>query len=130
MQDCELLNLGDRPEKLIVTEIAVPPVPIRPSVIVGNSRTRCVFQFLRSCGYPYYSLVIQNNIETMNILVCCSNEDSITAILKSVVNTNSILKETLQTGGLFSKCFVRYLRAPHLSVYMFLNFFIALLFSL
>nr|CAB3487477.1 unnamed protein product [Digitaria exilis] len=72
-EDCELLNLGDRPEKLIVTEIAVPPVPIRPSVIVGNSRT--------------------------------SNEDSITAILKSVVNTNSILKETLQTGGLFSKCF-------------------------
>ncbi|OEL25158.1 DNA-directed RNA polymerase III subunit 1 [Dichanthelium oligosanthes] len=72
-EDCELLNLGDRPEKLILTEIAVPPVPIRPSVVVGNTRT--------------------------------SNEDSITAILKSIVNTNSILKETLQTGGLFNKCF-------------------------
>ncbi|XP_062226032.1 DNA-directed RNA polymerase III subunit 1 isoform X1 [Phragmites australis] len=71
-EDCELLNLGDRPEKLIVTEIAVPPVPIRPSVVVGGSR---------------------------------SNEDSITVILKSIVNTNSILKETLQTGGLFTKCF-------------------------
>ncbi|KAL6903610.1 hypothetical protein ACP4OV_004423 [Aristida adscensionis] len=72
-EDCELLNLGDRPEKLIVTEIAVPPVPIRPSVVVGGGRK--------------------------------SNEDSITVILKSIVNTNSILKETLQTGGLFTKCF-------------------------
>ncbi|WVZ86219.1 hypothetical protein U9M48_033038 [Paspalum notatum var. saurae] len=72
-EDCELLNLGDRPEKLIVTEIAVPPVPIRPSVVVGNSRT--------------------------------SNEDSLTVILKNIVNTNSILKETLQTGSPFTKCF-------------------------
>ncbi|KAL6650947.1 hypothetical protein ACP70R_009872 [Stipagrostis hirtigluma subsp. patula] len=72
-EDCELLNLGDRPEKLIVTEIAVPPVPIRPSVVVGGGRT--------------------------------SNEDSITVILKSIVNTNSILKETLETGGPFNKCF-------------------------
>ncbi|GJN27196.1 hypothetical protein PR202_gb15195 [Eleusine coracana subsp. coracana] len=71
-EDCELLNLGDRPEKLIVTEIAVPPVPIRPSVVVGGSR---------------------------------SNEDSITVILKSIVNTNSIIKDTLQTGSLVSKCF-------------------------
>uniref|UniRef100_A0A0E0DFL6 DNA-directed RNA polymerase subunit n=1 Tax=Oryza meridionalis TaxID=40149 RepID=A0A0E0DFL6_9ORYZ len=69
--DCELLNLGDRPEKLIVTEIAVPPVPIRPSVFVAGGRM--------------------------------SNEDSITVILKSIANTNSILKENLQTGGQFMK---------------------------
>lgn len=72
-EDCELLNLGDRPEKLIVTEIAVPPVPIRPSVFVGGGRM--------------------------------SNEDSITVILKNIANTNSILKDTLQTGGLFMRCF-------------------------
>ncbi|XP_006653556.2 DNA-directed RNA polymerase III subunit 1 [Oryza brachyantha] len=72
-EDCELLNLGDRPEKLIVTEIAVPPVPIRPSVFVAGGRM--------------------------------SNEDSITVILKSIANTNSILKENLQTGGQFMKCF-------------------------
>jgi hypothetical protein len=36
MQDCELLNLGDRPEKLIITEIAVPPVTIRPSVFKSD----------------------------------------------------------------------------------------------
>uniref|UniRef100_A0A0E0PAX7 DNA-directed RNA polymerase subunit n=1 Tax=Oryza rufipogon TaxID=4529 RepID=A0A0E0PAX7_ORYRU len=70
-EDCELLNLGDRPEKLIVTEIAVPPVPIRPSVFVAGGRM--------------------------------SNEDSITVILKSIANTNSILKENLQTGGQFMK---------------------------
>lgn len=45
---CELLNLGDRPEKLIVTEIVVPSISIRPSVIVGNSRTRFAFYFLRA----------------------------------------------------------------------------------
>uniref|UniRef100_A0A0D9W6L6 DNA-directed RNA polymerase subunit n=1 Tax=Leersia perrieri TaxID=77586 RepID=A0A0D9W6L6_9ORYZ len=72
-EDCELLNLGDRPEKLIVTEIAVPPVPIRPSVFVAGGRM--------------------------------SNEDSITVILKSIANTNSILKENLQTGVQFMKCF-------------------------
>ena len=63
LQDCELLNLGDRPEKLIVTEIAVPPVPIRPSTVVGNTRTRSVFQFLESSSC---SLVIQSNLAIMN----------------------------------------------------------------
>jgi len=45
---CELLNLGYRPQKLIVTEIAVPPVSIWPSVVVGNSRTGFAFCFLRA----------------------------------------------------------------------------------
>lgn len=31
-EDCELLYLGDRPEKLIFSSISVPPVAIRPSV--------------------------------------------------------------------------------------------------
>ncbi|XP_042460979.1 DNA-directed RNA polymerase III subunit 1-like isoform X1 [Zingiber officinale] len=34
-EDCELLNLSDRPEKFIVTNIAIPPVSIRPSVFVN-----------------------------------------------------------------------------------------------
>ncbi|XP_058109980.1 DNA-directed RNA polymerase III subunit 1 isoform X2 [Magnolia sinica] len=33
-EDCELLHLYDRPEKLIMTDIAVPPVAIRPSVFM------------------------------------------------------------------------------------------------
>uniref|UniRef100_A0ACD5ZP30 Uncharacterized protein n=1 Tax=Avena sativa TaxID=4498 RepID=A0ACD5ZP30_AVESA len=72
-EDCELLNLGDRPEKLIITEISVPPVPIRPSVFVDGGRM--------------------------------SNEDSITCILKNIVNTNSILKGTIQSGESLMKCF-------------------------
>ncbi|KAJ8421662.1 hypothetical protein Cgig2_025584 [Carnegiea gigantea] len=32
-QDCELLYLNDRPEKLIMTTLAVPPMALRPSVI-------------------------------------------------------------------------------------------------
>ncbi|PIA38793.1 hypothetical protein AQUCO_02700174v1 [Aquilegia coerulea] len=30
-EDCELLYLSDRPEKLIITDVPVPPSPIRPS---------------------------------------------------------------------------------------------------
>lgn len=39
LQDCELLNLGDRPEKLNITEIAVPLVPIRLSVFTHNGKS-------------------------------------------------------------------------------------------
>ncbi|XP_051126697.1 DNA-directed RNA polymerase III subunit 1 isoform X2 [Andrographis paniculata] len=35
-EDCELLYLSDRPEKLIVTHIPVPPISIRPSVFVDG----------------------------------------------------------------------------------------------
>ncbi|KAM0885580.1 hypothetical protein ACQ4PT_030246 [Festuca glaucescens] len=73
-KDSELLNLGDRPEKLIITEIAVPPVPIRPSVFTSDRM---------------------------------SNEDSITVILKGIVNLNSGIKQTLQTGEPLTKCFAR-----------------------
>ncbi|KAK5833678.1 hypothetical protein PVK06_017531 [Gossypium arboreum] len=36
--DCELLYLSDRPEKFIITNIAVPPTAIRPSVPVDRSQ--------------------------------------------------------------------------------------------
>ncbi|KAI4322195.1 hypothetical protein L6164_021912 [Bauhinia variegata] len=36
-EDCELLYLADRPEKLIISSIAVPPIAIRPSVIMDGS---------------------------------------------------------------------------------------------
>ncbi|THU68025.1 hypothetical protein C4D60_Mb05t30900 [Musa balbisiana] len=71
-QDCELLNLYDRPEKLIVTTIAVPPVAVRPSVFVDFGKS--------------------------------SNEDSITSILKNIINTNSILREDLEGAAPPFKC--------------------------
>ncbi|XVF46430.1 hypothetical protein PTKIN_Ptkin03bG0026100 [Pterospermum kingtungense] len=37
--DCELLYLADRPEKFIITNIAVPPTAIRPSVMVDGSQS-------------------------------------------------------------------------------------------
>ncbi|OVA18215.1 RNA polymerase [Macleaya cordata] len=37
-EDCELLYLSDRPEKLILTDIAVPPIAIRPSVFVDGGK--------------------------------------------------------------------------------------------
>ncbi|KAL6204627.1 hypothetical protein ACLB2K_021894 [Fragaria x ananassa] len=38
-EDCELLNLKSRPENLIMTTIAVPPIAIRPSVLVDGSQS-------------------------------------------------------------------------------------------
>ncbi|XP_065849011.1 DNA-directed RNA polymerase III subunit 1 isoform X2 [Euphorbia lathyris] len=38
-EDCEMLGLFDRPEKLIITNIAVPPISIRPSVIMDGSQS-------------------------------------------------------------------------------------------
>ncbi|XP_073308006.1 LOW QUALITY PROTEIN: DNA-directed RNA polymerase III subunit 1-like [Primulina huaijiensis] len=35
-EDCELLYLNDRPEKLMITNILVPPIAIRPSVFVDG----------------------------------------------------------------------------------------------
>uniref|UniRef100_A0A1D1XDD4 DNA-directed RNA polymerase subunit n=1 Tax=Anthurium amnicola TaxID=1678845 RepID=A0A1D1XDD4_9ARAE len=70
-EDCEVLHLADRPEKLIVTDIAVPPVAIRPSVFVD----------LKS-----------------------SNEDSITNMLRNIINTNSILREDLEGAAPAFKC--------------------------
>ncbi|XP_008465290.3 DNA-directed RNA polymerase III subunit 1 [Cucumis melo] len=38
-EDCELLFLSDRPEKLIITNVLVPPIAIRPSVIMDGSQS-------------------------------------------------------------------------------------------
>lgn len=70
-EDCELLHLGVRPENLIVTEIAIPPAPIRPSVFVGSGQ---------------------------------SNEDGLTAILRNIININSILREDLEGAAPLYNC--------------------------
>ncbi|TKY57741.1 DNA-directed RNA polymerase III subunit RPC1 [Spatholobus suberectus] len=36
-EDCELLHVAERPEKLIITNIVVPPIAIRPSVVMDES---------------------------------------------------------------------------------------------
>lgn len=35
-EDCDLLNLAERPEKLVLTNIGVPPIAIRPSVFMDG----------------------------------------------------------------------------------------------
>ena len=45
VQDCELLFLSDRPEKFIVTNVPVPPIAIRPSVIMDGSQRFFFFLF-------------------------------------------------------------------------------------
>ncbi|KAL5169453.1 DNA-directed RNA polymerase III subunit 1 [Glycine soja] len=36
-EDCELLYVAERPEKLIMTNVVVPPIAIRPSVVMDES---------------------------------------------------------------------------------------------
>ncbi|KAK9755069.1 hypothetical protein RND81_01G000400 [Saponaria officinalis] len=38
-QDCELLSMTDRPEKLIITNLTVPPIVIRPSTFVDGGKS-------------------------------------------------------------------------------------------
>ena len=64
----------------------------------------------------------------VNCLASCSNEDSITCILKNIVNTNSILKGTLQSGEPLMKCFVRKLTALHLFFLSFLYIYTIVVF--
>lgn len=40
MQDCDLLYLSDRPENLLLRNIAVPPLALRPSVFVDSGTQR------------------------------------------------------------------------------------------
>ncbi|XP_057528109.1 DNA-directed RNA polymerase III subunit 1-like isoform X2 [Amaranthus tricolor] len=39
-QDCELLYLNDRPEKLVITNMCVPPLSLRSSVFVDGGIQR------------------------------------------------------------------------------------------
>ncbi|KAL7603393.1 hypothetical protein Lser_V15G19967 [Lactuca serriola] len=43
-EDCELLYLADRPEKLLISNILVPPICIRPSVPVAGGAMRSVWK--------------------------------------------------------------------------------------
>ncbi|RWW24839.1 hypothetical protein GW17_00010855 [Ensete ventricosum] len=80
LQDCELLNLYDRPEKLIVTTIAVPPVAVRPSVFVdfgksrGSKGSRDAFvvaiPVLMAKKLTYPERVSAYNIEKLRQLIC------------------------------------------------------------
>ena len=44
LQDCDLLNLAERPEKLVITSIGVPPIAIRPSVFMDGGTQRSAGQ--------------------------------------------------------------------------------------
>ncbi|XP_010535561.1 PREDICTED: DNA-directed RNA polymerase III subunit 1 [Tarenaya hassleriana] len=62
-KDCELLYLADRPEKLIITSIAVPPISIRPSVIIGGTQSN------ENDITERLKRVIQNNASLRQFLV-------------------------------------------------------------
>ncbi|KAI3875305.1 hypothetical protein MKX03_000732 [Papaver bracteatum] len=75
-QDCELLYLGDRPEKLIITDILVPPIAIRPSVLVDGGK------------------------------IHTTNEDDISSKLNSIIHANASLRQDLDCQMPTSKCLV------------------------
>ncbi|KAH9763723.1 hypothetical protein KPL70_001261 [Citrus sinensis] len=55
IQDSEVLYLSERPEKPIVTHISVPPIAIRPSVIMDCSQSRT------QCSSPKSQIFLQLN---------------------------------------------------------------------
>lgn len=57
-QDCEVLGLADRPEKLIITNVAVPPIPIRPSVIMDGSQRFPQHIFFSLVALTCYAFVV------------------------------------------------------------------------
>ncbi|KAL6556324.1 DNA-directed RNA polymerase III subunit 1 [Orobanche gracilis] len=73
-EDCELLYLNDRPEKLIVTNILVPPIAIRPSVFVDGG--------------------------TMSME---DNENDITERLKRIIQSNASLRQEILEANLHGK---------------------------
>ncbi|KAL2989477.1 hypothetical protein AAZX31_11G142000 [Glycine max] len=77
-EDCELLYVAERPEKLIMTNVVVPPIAIRPSVVMDESLRVFVFIF-------------------------CSNENDITERLKNIIQANAVLRQELQESTFSSK---------------------------
>lgn len=82
-EDCQLLYLADRPEKFIITNIAIPPIAIRPSVIVDRGmsnenditeRLKKIYQFdyqLREVleGTNFYSSNLQTKWDILQVEV-------------------------------------------------------------
>ena len=108
-QDCELLYLSDRPEKLIMENIAVPPVPIRPSVIMSGSQRseRMDWSVLISSQFSVLNFLTRLSFVTVLLMLlfvnyamgfffaCCSNENDITERLKRIIQANASLRQEL-----------------------------------
>ncbi|KAI3929943.1 hypothetical protein MKW98_004097 [Papaver atlanticum] len=60
-QDCELLYLSDRPEKLIITDILVPPIAIRPSSFVDGGRS-LIRKIAASCFFGSDECLLCSNL--------------------------------------------------------------------
>ncbi|KAI3851217.1 hypothetical protein MKW92_003705 [Papaver armeniacum] len=87
-QDCDLLYLSDRPEKLIITDILVPPIAIRPSAFVDggkNSNEDDITSKLNT--------IIQANTSLRQDLHCTSpTSKCLYAVLKTVTRFIQRLK--------------------------------------
>ncbi|KAL6979263.1 DNA-directed RNA polymerase, partial [Sarracenia purpurea var. burkii] len=90
-EDCELLYLSDRPENLVLTNIAVPPLAIRPSVFVDGGTQR----------------IGKDEVEelwcSVNRKGCEGNESDITERLKRIIQANASLQQELSETSSTSK---------------------------
>ncbi|OMO97199.1 RNA polymerase, alpha subunit [Corchorus olitorius] len=86
--DCELLYLSDRPEKFIVTNIAVPPVAIRNSVINDGSSTEDdITMRLRQIIWANFSLR-KELVETNANLRCLSEWEMLQVEVAQYINSD------------------------------------------
>ena len=69
-QDCEVLDLDDRPKKLLITHFAVPPVAIHPSVVTdGGSNEDDITMKLQHIMSS--NLALHAHLESGSSLVNC-----------------------------------------------------------
>ncbi len=120
-EDCDLLDMVGRPEHLVVTHLAVPPVAIRPRWIQGwlreegggwrveGGRWRVEGPFLYTLFHKRNTppSLLTSSASSHSLLLPsdrsvdmdgASNEDDITMKLMQIVETNNVLRQSLERG--------------------------------
>ncbi|KAK6137583.1 hypothetical protein DH2020_028663 [Rehmannia glutinosa] len=114
-EDCELLYLNDRPEKLIVTNILVPPIAIRPSVFVDGGTQSFIMILILSVS-PGYDIDLEGEVDPIfgvdfrnldcTLVGSCvdeHNENDITERLKRIIQANASLRQEMLETNLHNR---------------------------
>ena len=94
MQDCELLYLSGRPENLLMTTVAVPPIAIRPSVIIDGSQRSshlscsCIVKLFISLSYFDFIVLCYSCYKSVHVGAVCHD-----ALLVYLLSLNLLLQQ-------------------------------------
>lgn len=104
--DVELLDMNPkvgRPERMLITHLLVPPVCIRPSVVMDAQGRYCLLclLLLLLLFHLFGVLMFQH------LTVSRSNEDDLTVKLMEIIAYNGSIRENLQKGAPINSVIVR-----------------------